>query len=112
MLDPVRLHAVLDLLGHPITYSKGGFDDATDWTARVVLPIVVAYAEMNETAYVRPGGERLIEKTQKAQHADRAVFDALAQVLVDHPRHPLGSKASEIEDEIRTAFETIEPQEA
>lgn len=113
MLDPVRLHTVLDVLGHPITYSRGGFDDATDWTARVVLRTVLAYAEAQETAYVRPGGTHEITKTQRAQAADQAALNALLQVLEDHPRQPLGRNPREIETNIQAAFEAAaEAQEA
>jgi hypothetical protein len=112
MLDPVQLHAVLDLLGHPVTFSKGGFGDATDWTPRVVLRLVVAYDRMRDTAYVRPGGERLIEKTQKAQAMDRSALDALLQVLADHPRSPLGRTSDEIEKNVQAAFDAVLAQEA
>lgn len=112
MLDPVQLHTVLDLLGHPVAYSRGGFHDQTDWTARVVLRTVVAYDTMKTAEYQRPGGERLIEKTQKAQAMDRARFSFALVILADHPRAPLGKTAAEIEANIEAAFEAVNAQEA
>lgn len=112
MLGPVQLHAVLELLGHPVRYESYGFHHETDWTARVVLRSVVAYDSMVTIDYERPGGQKPVTKTQRAQAMERAAFDALAEVLADHPRAPLGKTPSEVEKNIGAAIETVNAQEA
>lgn len=110
MLDPVQFQAVLDLLGHPVTYSKGGFDRKTGWTARVVLRAVEAYDQARSTEYYRPGGERQIEKTQKAKAMDKARLTFALTVLADHPETPLGKSPADIEETIKAAVDAVEEE--
>jgi hypothetical protein len=110
LLDPVQFQAVLDLLGHPVTYSKGGFDPKTGWTARVILRAVEAYDQARSTEYYRPGGARLIEKTVKAQSMDRARLDIALIILADHPEAPLGRRPADIEDTIKAAVDAVEEE--
>lgn len=105
--DPVRLHAVLDVLGYEVRYTGAGFDSSTPWKSRIVLRAVDAYGVMDST-HINIPGRAPVPKSGKQRTIERAEFEAYARVLVDDPDHSLGSTIEQIVEQIEAALKLVE----
>lgn len=105
--DPVRLHAVLDVLGFTVSYTGAGFHPDTPWANRVVLRCVTAYGEMIEPTNHIPGRAGA-PKSAKQRTIEAASFTALAQALADHPNPPISDTVENVREAIAAAVEIVD----